>query len=208
MFKIPDSAGSSSDSETSGEIGSYAEATPRKTLYQDLIRRADSVPLTKLFSHYNIRVDRYNRKITCPFKSHKNGRESTASFYYYPETNSFRCYGCNMGNPGAHSVELVSVMEGISRYNAALKIIDLFSVDVNNNAIFNEREDYTEKLEIMMDFSNAVKEFRNQHNDAKSEKFIEDMCRIYDDKNARLKLNNNALRHLVESIKFKISIYV
>lgn len=178
-----------------------------KDYYQDLISRANTVPLVRVFKHYGIRVDEYNRKITCPFRSHKGGRETTPSFYYYPDTNSFRCYGCGMGNQYAHACEFVAYMEGISRVKAADRIVKLFAADVDDDADLITKNDFSERLEIMMDFSNTVRNFRQSHADDESQKFIEGMCWVYDQHNLKRDNSNDALRRIVEQIKEKIASY-
>ena len=207
MQELSNIAGSSGSFEVSGEIGYFTEDSARKKFYIELMKKADTVPLSRLFAHYNIKVDRYNRKIICPFRSHKNGRESTPSFYYYPDNNSFRCYGCNVGNPKSHAVEFMAAMEEMSRSKAAQRILNLFSSDVDEDAVFLDRESYAEKLDIILGFSNIIKEFRLSNNDNQSSQFIEDMCQVYDIVNARHNLGNKALNELINILKHKINTY-
>lgn len=207
MQKLSNDARSISSFEVSGEIGYFTEDSARKKFYTELIKKADTVPLNRLFAHYNIKVDRYNRKIICPFRFHKNGREGSPSFYYYPDNNSFRCYGCNTGNPGSHSVHFMSSMDEITRSKAAQKILSLFNSDVDEDVIFLDKESYAEKLEIILEFSNVIKEFRVSYNDNQSSQFIEDMCQVYDIVNARHSLGNRALIEMINIIKLKIDTY-
>jgi hypothetical protein len=206
MRPISSPTGSSSDSQAPGETGNIAEAFAGKDYYKELINKANTVPLTRVFKHYGIRADEYNRKITCPFKSHKGGRESSPSFYYYAGTNSFRCYGCGIGHQYAHGCEFIAAMEGISRVKAASKILDLFSSDVDDDGVLT-KHDFSERLEIMMDFSNTVRDFRQSHPDSESQKFIEDMCWVYDQHNLKRDNNNDALRRIIEQLKEKIACY-
>lgn len=207
MRDLPDSTRSSSDSTQSGETGDVAEAFTGKDFYQDLIDRANTVPLTRLFKLYGVRVDEHNTKTTCPFKHHKGGRENTPSFYYYPHTNSFCCYGCHTGHKHAHGVEFVAAYEGIKRMAAAYKILDQFGSEVDEDNILT-REDFSEQLEIMVSLSDTIREFRQKHTDAAAFDFIEDKCRVYDDLNSKFKkLDNSALRRIVEEIKEEISSY-
>lgn len=208
MRHISDSTGPTGDSETSGETGSITEAFTGKDFYQDLIEKANTVPLQRIFKMYGIRVDEHNTKITCPFKHHKGGRESTPSFYYYPHTNSFCCYGCHTGHKHAHGVEFIAAMEGIKKTTAAYKILELFGSEVDEDNILT-REDFSEQLEIMMSLSDSIREFRHNHTDALAFEFIEDKCRVYDDLNSKFKkLDNEALRRIVEEIKEEISSYL
>jgi DNA primase len=207
MCSVPDTTRSDGYCQTSGEAGDIAASFTGKDYYQNLIDCANTVPIVRIFRHYGLRIDEYNRKITCPFKHHKGGHENTPSFYYYPQTNSFRCYGCGIGHQNAHGCEFVAAMDGISRVKAAAKILDLFAADVDEEVVINQRE-FSERLEIMMDFSNTVREFRQTYTDEKSQKFIEDMCWVYDQHNLKHDHTNKALRRVVEQIKEKIVSYI
>src|ERR1700684_4389287 len=65
--------------------------------YKELIKKANSVPLPTILKHYGHHIDAYNRYIICPFSFHKGGRENGGSFCYYPDTNTFWCFGCKTG---------------------------------------------------------------------------------------------------------------
>lgn len=192
--------------QTSGEDRNPTDVAKRK-FFEELIRKANTVPLVRVFSHYNLRVDSVYSTIVCPFKSHKNGRENSASFAYYPDTNSFYCFGCKVGGPFAHGCEFMATMEGISRAKAAHKILTLFRSSVNEDAEIAEVENFSEKLEIMMDFANTVREFRSNHFDEKSITHLEYVCSVYDAMNSKRKLDNEALRRLVEELKTEIRAY-
>lgn len=206
MCPISNSAGSFSDSSTSREDGDITEAFTRKDYYQDLIDKANTVSLIRIFKLYGLHLSEQNRKTICPFKFHKGGRESTPSFYYYADTNSFRCFGCATGGKSSHGCEFVAAAEGINKIKAAQKILELFSADVDVDLIYN-RENFSERLDIMMDFSNSVREFRKIYQDEKSYEFIEAVCQIYDQHNLKRDLDNEALRSVVDQIKEKISLY-
>jgi DNA primase len=206
MRSISSSTGSDSCSKASRKTGDIAAAFAGQDPDQDLINRANTVPLINVFKHYRLHIDEHHRKIICPFKSHKGGRESSPSFWYFPDTNSFKCFGCNVGHPWAHGCEFIAALEGISRGKAAKKILDLFAIDVDDDNIVY-RPDFSERLEIMLDFSSAVREFRQSHTDEKSQKFIEDMCWVYDQHNLTRDYDNDALRRIVERIKDQIASY-
>lgn len=200
MRTIPSTTGSDGYSQTSGEVRNSTDASKRK-FFEELIRKANTVPLVRIFSHYNLRLDSVYSTIICPFKSHKGGRENSASFVYYSGTNSFYCFGCKIGGPFAHGCEFVAHMEGLSRVKAANQILKLFHSSVNEDAEVAEVENFSEKLEIMMDFSNTVREFRNSHFDDKSIAHLEHVCSVYDALNSKRKLDNEALKRLVEELK-------
>ena len=206
MCNLSDTTGSDSDSQVSGEAGDLTNAFTGKDYYQDLIEKADTVPIVQVFKLYGLRIDENNRKVICPFKSHKGGRESTPSFYYYAETNSFRCFGCGTGGKSSHGCDFIAAADGVSKVNAAYKILDLFNSYVDTDNIC-DRENFSERLEIMMDFSNVVREFRHKNLDEKSQEFIEFICSVYDQHNLKRNLDNEALRRVVARIKGKINLY-
>lgn len=172
-----------------------------------MIHQADTVPLHKILRHYGIRLDEINRKAVCPFNSHKGGRESSPSFYYYPETNSFYCFGCSKGGKHAHGAKFVAWMDNTNEYLAAHKIVEMFSSDVDESIILDDPTNFSERLKIMMDFSNSVREFRHLYQNDKSEQFIDGIAAVYDAMNVKHDLNNEALASMVEQLKIKMSNY-
>jgi hypothetical protein len=213
MRDVPDTTGFNGYGETSWETGDSAKTSPGKVFYQDLINKANTVPLSQILRHYGVCVQSVQCNVVCPFKSHKSGRENSGSFVYYPNTNSFRCYGCQTGHPNAHGCEFIAAMDGISRVQAAHKIIELFSNSVSDIYEILDVQNYSETLEIMLDFSNTVREFRQSHFDEKSQAFIERMCLVYDDVYVKhhtktKKLSNDAIRRMIQLLKEKINIYI
>lgn len=208
MRNISNSNRSDSYGETSWESGDASEASSGENSHQDLVREANSVPLFKVFRLYKISASPTNTRIVCPFKFHKNGRERTGSFNYYPHTNSFHCFGCGTG--GSCS-EFVAAMDNINKHQAALKIISLFEDSVNEIDL-QPFVNLNETLEIAMEFSNMVREFRQEFFDEKSTVFIEEICEIYDKLYARHNskhkiISNEALRRIVERLKGRINYY-
>jgi len=179
--------------ETSWETGDTTDASTRKAFFKNLVDRANSVPIVKIFKSYGLRLSEYNKDTICPFLDHKGGRESSASFTYYPPTNSFFCHGCRKG---IYGTDFVVAMDGIPRAKAAYKILELFGGDVDDDVEF-ETLDIAERLEIMMEFSNRVRDFRQDNTDEKSLVFIENICQIYDDMNNKHKLDNESLRKFI-----------
>jgi hypothetical protein len=202
MRDVSSTNGSFSYGETSWEAGDLADSSERAK-YQDLINKANAVPILKVFQLYNLRIDDNNRKITCPFKSHKGGRESTASFYYYPHTNTYWCYGCKQG---AHPVDFVMNMEGCTRVKAAKKVLERLNSEIDQD-LFLDKNDFNETLQIMLKFSNLVRDFRINFNDEKSFNFIEDNCKLYDTITSKHNLNNEALKLVVDKISENINKY-
>lgn len=207
MRDLSDSTGFFGYGETPGEIGDSSTPLTGKAFFKDLIRKANTVPLLRVFKFYGVRIDAIHNKSTCPFKSHKGGRERTPSFQFYEGTNSFYCHGCKIGGPHFHAAEFVATMDGISHAKAAYKILNLFGTDVDENAEVFEGQNLSEQLEIMMDFSNSVKEFRRIYLDKESQDFIEKRCAVYDELNAKRVMDNETLRSVVEHLKEQINFY-
>ena len=204
MRNLSNTSGSVNYGETSWEAGGFSNSYERERI-KNLIQQANSVPILKIFQAYHIKVDDINRKIVCPFKSHKGGRESTASFYYYPSTNTYWCYGCKQGS---HPVDFVMYMDEINRYKAAEKIIKLLSSEINSdNLDLLDRDSFLDTLKLMLQFSNCVREFRHNFTDLNSFNFIEEICKVYDDISSKHNLNNSALEVIVSQLTDKINNY-
>jgi DNA primase len=203
MCPVSSSTGSVSSGETSWEAGDPATPFTGENYYKNLISLANTAPIENVFKHYGVHFNEQHKAI-CPFKSHKGGRESTPSFKHYPDTNSYWCFGCHIGT---RACDFVAEMDKCSRYVAATKILELFGSDVDPDYAHNTKN-LPERLEIMMDFSNTVREFRQTYLDIKSQEFIEFVCRVYDQHNLKRKnLDNEALKRLVEQIKEKITLH-
>lgn len=209
MCALSNTTGSVNFGETSWEDGDIGRSSERQITIQDLKNKSNSVPLSRILKFYGIKVDSVHNSLICPFKSHKSGREKSPSFYYYEETNSFYCFGCKIGGKHAHACEFVSAMDGISKYKAAQKIISLFSDDIDPDAVANYQvQDLNEQLNIMLDFSNTIREFRLFYQNKKdAQDFIEIRCAVYDELSARRSMDNETLRTVVDHLKEQIKIF-
>ena len=203
MRQISNTTGSINSSQTSGEAGDFTASFAGEG-YQNIIEKANTVDLIKIFKMYGFRLNEINRKTTCPFKSHKGGHESTASFYYYPETNSYCCFGCRQGS---RPVDFVANMDRSTKLKAAQKILEKFHGEIDEELI-SHKEDFSEKMNIMIQYADAVRNFRNQFNDQKSFDFIENNCFIYDKINKKHDLTNEALRSVVNQLIQAINNYI
>lgn len=206
MCPISNSTGSIIILETSGEDGNITKAFTEYDDLKSLIKKANTVSFIKIFKLYKLRFDLTNKKAVCPFPHHKGGRENSASFYFYPETNTFWCFGCKTGTKPC---DFVAAIDKINIYSAAKKIVDLFPL---NNEIVEDltstQDNYNEIIKIMMDFSNAVRDFRQVNKDSKSISFIEEICKAYDKINLKHELSYEALKSLVEQLKEEINSYI
>src|ERR1700734_14629 len=104
MSILSDQTGPVGYGEVTRQAGNTQSPHDRQNIDQILINKANSVPIVYLLKHYGVRIDPYSNKATCPFKSHKNGRENTPSFKVYEDTNTFKCFGCGRGGKLTHFV--------------------------------------------------------------------------------------------------------
>ena len=152
MQPLPSRNGSIDYGEERGDFGDASSSSERREHFAELIAKANTVPLPEVMRKYGFLVDAYNRKIPCPFKFHQNGNERTASFWYYPDTNSFYCFGCKSSRSPS---DFVALYDDISRSKAASKIIESFSGDVSEDweVSFNSQE----QQELVIAFSNTIR---------------------------------------------------
>lgn len=201
MHQLSDKDGSFGYGDAPSQDGDFASSSTRDEL-KKIIGKADSIPLASIFKHLKIPLNHLQTKTTCPFKNHKNGQETTASFNYYPNTNSFYCFGCKMGGEYAHGTQFLATLEGITKSEAAKKILSLFEGEVDVDLIVYNLQNFSERLNTLTLFSNSVREFRlNNFNYPKALDFIENyICLSFDNLNIKYKLDNQALKRTVEEL--------
>ena len=203
MSELFDQTGPVSYGESPRTTGNTQSSPDRQKFDQTIIFKANSVPIIHVLKHYGVRIDPYSNKAVCPFKSHKNGRESTASFKVYEDTNTFKCFGCGRGGKLTH---FVCGMDSCNPENAARKILQLFATHADAELLTDDVNP-SEKLELMVKFSSTVFDFRQSHNSEHAEQFIEYICWVYDRANELHAYDNEGLRRLVEHCTDHISIY-
>lgn len=165
-----------------------------KLLTKKIIDEANKVSLQNIFKSFGLRIDEFNRKIICPLLLHKGGREKTPSFIWYPDTNSFYCFGCkSSGGP----VNFLSSFKEISKRDAASLILESFSSDFLNEF---KVSDFIEKEKLLFEFSSIIKKFLSYHEDDKDFIFSEKICSIFDSMNEKHNLSNEALRSLIDKL--------
>jgi hypothetical protein len=201
MRTVPDTIRSDSFSETPREDRDLTNAFTGKTEYQEIISKAESFPLDKVFKLYNVSVNTYNRKTICPFPFHKGGRESSASFYFYPETNTFWCFGCKTGRT---CVDFVSRIDKTSKLQAAVKIIQNFNSETDLNLSIQECQDsFQEKTDLLFNFSKRMRDIISEGTLPLSK--VEEIYSIFDKMNDKYELNNEALQSLISKLELKLS---
>lgn len=162
MSKLSNKTGSSSPVFSYGKTGN--------TTIADKIDQANKSSLVEIFKFYNLNISSFNKKVCCPFSSkHSGGMDSIPSFVFYPETNSFWCFGCKTGNKPCN---FVSAMENISIIAAASVIFDK-SFNIENV------EDYTTySRQVYLDFSNYIREMNVNYPESLA--IIEEICKTFD----------------------------
>lgn len=180
------------NTETSFTVSSESES---------LIRRANSISFLEIFRYYNLSLDNDNLKSTCPFLKHKGGRENSASFYFYPETNSFHCFGCNSGRS---TCDFVSIFDSISKFEAAQKIIELFG-DSESQLLIDDSDNHSNKIIILNSFSSYIRDIyiKNLGNQSAISN-IEKIISLFDKLNDKYDLSDDALESSILKLKLKI----
>ncbi len=166
---------------------------------RDAIDKANSIKLFELLQSYDVNVG-YRNNTYCPFPFHKNGNERSASFNFYPNTNSFYCWGCKTGG---RAVDFISRYKSISRYDAALEIINEYSVgDVSNIERVNNY------YPVYAEFSNLIREFIIEHSEEpKALEHAEYICSALDSIRSKHYLDINALNMVLTKLRKKLADY-
>ncbi len=200
MRVVQDITRSDGTSEASRQDRDLTGAFTGKDDYQEIILKAQSYPLVKLFKKYNIKIDDYNRKSICPFTFHKGGRESTASFHFFPETNTFWCYGCKSGTT---SVDFISKIENINKLQAALKIIQKIDPDNLSSSQVEYKSDFEEKSKLYFSFSKKMREIISSNPEMLSK--VEEIYSIFDKMNDKYELESKGLQLLIDRLDTKLN---
>lgn len=189
MCKISSEDRSIGGSPSEWETGDFGQnSTYDREVIKDIFNKANSINIIELISKY---ISLHGQiKIICPFKDHKGGRESTPSFYIYPESNSFWCFGCKTGRK---PVDFLSKIENISKYQAALKIIENSEYDF----IIDYDDSHDGKLKELIEFS----DFLNIKSQIYGVEYMEKYSKIFDDLNKKYDLNTEAIKVAISKIK-------
>lgn len=183
--------------ETSWESGGSGVSSSG----QDLIAKANKVPLTDIFRFYGITIGASN-KITCPFPSHSRGREKTPSFKFYRETNSFYCYGCGTGGS---TVSFVCNMDNCKSSKAASKVISLYGSDEEIGMV--PKSNHHEILNLHMEFSNYIYDFIQKNKNKEAIQYAEKITKIFDDLCNKKDMCSKKLESIIFKLKNQIDRY-
>lgn len=125
------------------------------TINEDRVAIANSCSLESIFKFYNLNINKNNTKCICPFKFHKNGKENSASFNFYPKTNTYWCFGCKAGSS---PIDFVKNYESISFLHAIDKILNLKNLKFNK---VKEKTNDVNLFDLELKFSNDVRLTQN-----------------------------------------------
>lgn len=199
MMQNDFTTGAVSYGDNSWETTTAPVAKDNISRVKELIEQANTIPLFEVLKYY--KMPTHQGSITCPFKHHKNGMEQTPSFKYFPNNNSFYCFGCKSGGQSSHSVKFVSLLEGINELRAAKKLLSIFETgEVVQTDEF--AKDYYLKFNQLIRFSGEVRKFiiQNPHMESK----IEEICQVYDKLNNKYCLSAVALERMTDQLIAKI----
>lgn len=197
MSNLQNSSGSNSEVHAPWEGRDIGDGFEAITDSQKLELRAKTIPIIEIMKRYRLQVSYENRKICCPFKNHKSGRESSGSFVVYPETNTFWCFGCKTGRT---AIDFVMNMENISKQNAIYKIVSNYK---GSTSEFVSDPDYKDKFNLTLSLSNYVREKISHQPDMINE--IEDILCVFDKIVNEHKLTIDGVEKVVNTIKSKIN---
>jgi hypothetical protein len=181
-----------------GEQG-WEEETPFPGVDAVDFKAARALPLDEIAKKYGIHISPHNKKICCPFPDH---REKTPSFYYYPETNSFYCFGCKRAGSG---VELVSVMDWINKSEAAKKLLAIFGSDLEYTYSSNFDATNAEKKSLLVAFSNSFRKNLKANSQPEFRRRMEEIVYVLDRFNNQHKdIPCEALKVILNQLNIKI----
>jgi hypothetical protein len=185
-----------SDSRSEASINNRDFGNDAKVGWQS-IRLANTVSIVNIFQHYDIHLDQHTKKVCCPLPLHN---ERSPSFYYYPNTNSFFCFGCKQGGG---SVELVAQMNGCEKDIAARHILSQFESEVKAGEI-SECDDYKERQLLLIKFATIIHSYIHEYVNEEAFDRAEKITYIFDELNNRNNISNEGLVQLIEKLERKL----
>lgn len=208
MRALSDTSGQYCFSEASGADGYTELSYERKRQFKELIAKANTVPIKSILSWYGVFVDDYSKRCSCPFnRKHKGGRDNTPSFYFYPETNTFHCFGCKAGRT---PVDFVSIILNVNKIEAARKILEKDPSTKDAILIDGiESTDYYERNLLIIDFSNFVRDFYKYNaEDRGAIDFMDKICNAFDSICSKHDMSNDSIKSLIDKLKAKTEKYI
>lgn len=163
-----------------------------------LIAQANTVSFDSVFRYYGMDLNEYNRKICCPFKFHD---DNSPSFNYYPDTNSFNCFGCKSGGG---PVNFVALYEDISKSSSAKKLIASFESEEVDPLIFIKSK---EREELQLKFSGMVRGFLQINQTKEALEFMDRITHSFDFITQNHKVDLDGLKLIIDKLEKQIKGY-
>jgi hypothetical protein len=182
MLTLPSETGSDSTGDGYGQDTAYARSF--EIDFKKIIALANnSISCLAIMEQAGVKFtympaqNGWTHKATCPFKSHKNGRERTPSFSYNSKEDRFFCFGCNKSGK---AVEFIAFTEGRNKLEVARDILAYAGVN-EHDAVFIA-DDSNEKInEILFDFAKFAHDIVDQNRfDSKAIKTIDNIMYCMD----------------------------
>jgi DNA primase len=127
-----------------------------KTINQSVISRIkEEVDMIDLASEYYELIPSGDL-----FKAKCKHGEDTPSLIFYPETQSFYCYGCHAGSKGSDVISFIQWMEDLSWQDAIIFLADKINIPIIEEEDENQ-ELYNKKLELNRKYWMALKDDPN-----------------------------------------------
>ena len=106
--------------------------------FEEIIKEIKSkVSITDVVEKY---VDLKGNKASCPFPFHQ---DDTPSFFIYPETDTWRCYGCSISGD---QFEFIQKYKNVSFVDARNELAEIARIDVSSLNFTNKSHDKSSKI--------------------------------------------------------------
>ena len=193
MSRLQRKTRSTSNSETSRQVRSHGEAYEGEAAYKDPIEDANNTPILEILKIYGVVFQNGIKKTICPLPDHK---DKTPSFLYYPDTNSFYCFG---SKSGSKPVDFVSKMERVERHIAAQIILE------NNFSVYSDiaGSGFSNRIDTLISFSEKIRNLITIYPNRLSE--IEEYTKVLDDLNVRYNLTDESTKMIINKLNEKMS---
>ncbi len=94
-------------------------------------------------------------------------------------------------------------MEGISVYDAAKRLVSMFTADLS--AVASANYDFIEKQNLFIRFATMIREFIHSAADTDTAiKQAEKLCSIFDTLNGRRKMTNEGIKSVIDKLEVEL----
>ena len=136
---------------------------------------------------------KFDFKCKCPNKEHKQGRESTDSFFINAKNNDFYCFGCNISG---NVIQFYMLLEGCD-YFSAIEALHAYEKEVEDNEVKSEyKKIYAEEL---LELSDVVRTILKKNMIKNTEEFLEKL----DLKQEEIKFDKDKIVNLTKKLRGK-----